>query len=178
MVSQNIRIPLGAVNYINNRSDLDVREIGFVCFCMGAASTMTALSKGKNQITNAKFLVAVQPVTSSVFFRSYIKAVYTPLSLFLVPIVDKIAQWRGGYAFDEMAPGRFTKDIKIPTMYIQAKEDPWTDLEDIRSFYQTTLGAEELWLIEGEMGRFDAYNYVGEHPERVLAFIKKNFDSD
>jgi pimeloyl-ACP methyl ester carboxylesterase len=166
---------LGAVKYINNRADLEVKEIGFVCFCMGAASTMTALSMGKDQISNARFLVAIQPVTSSVFFRSYMKAVYTPLSLLLVPIVDKIVQWRGGYAFEEMAPGRFTRDIELPTMYIQAKEDPWTDLNDIHSFYETTPGAEELWLIEGEMGRFDAYNYVGEHPERILAFVEENF---
>jgi alpha/beta superfamily hydrolase len=167
---------LGAVNYINNRADLEVKEFGFVCFCMGAASTMTALSKGKEQITNAKFLVAIQPVTSSVFFRSYMEAVYTPVSLFLVPIVDKIVQWRGGYAFEEMSPGRFTKDIEIPTMYIQSKEDPWTDLDDIRGFYQTTPGAEELWLLEGKMERFDAYNYVGEHPEKVLAFVEKHFN--
>jgi hypothetical protein len=168
---------LGAVNYINNRADLEVKEIGFVCFCMGAASTMTALSKGKDQITNAKFLVAIQPVTSSVFFRSYMKAVYTPVSLFLVPIVDKIVQWRGGYAFDEMAPGQFCEDIDLPTMYIQAKEDPWTDLDDIHGFYERTPGAEELWLIEGEMGRFEAYNYVGEYPERVLAFVEEKFST-
>jgi pimeloyl-ACP methyl ester carboxylesterase len=166
---------LGAVAYINNRTDLNVQQIGFVCFCMGAASTMTALSKGKDQITNARFLVAIQPVTSSVFFRSYLKAVYTPLSLFLVPIVDRIVQWRGGYAFEEMAPGRFAPDIEIPTMYIQAKEDPWTEIGDIQGFYENTPGAEELWLIEGVKRRFEAYNYIGEHPEKILVFIEKHF---
>ena len=166
---------LGAVNYINNRPDLNVGQIGFVCFCMGAASTMTALSKGKDQIKNARFLVAIQPVTSSVFFRCYLKNVYTPLSLFLVPIVDKIVQWRGGYAFKDMAPGKFARDIEIPTLYVQAQEDPWTELSDIQSFYDATPGAKELWLIEGKMRRFEAYNHVGEHPERMLAFIAKWF---
>jgi len=166
---------LGAVRYVNERPDLAAKEIGFVCFCMGAASTMTALSKGKEQITNARFLVAIQPVTSGVFFRCYLKAVYTPLSLFLIPIVDRIVQWRGGYSFEEMAPGRFAQDIEIPTMYVQAKEDRWTELSDIQSFYDATPGAEELWLIEGKMRRFEAYNYVGEHPERILAFVEKHF---
>jgi pimeloyl-ACP methyl ester carboxylesterase len=166
---------LGAVNYINNRSDLNVQQVGFVCFCMGAASTMTALSQGKDQIKNARFLVAVQPITSSVFFRCYLKDVYTPLSLFLIPIVAKIVQWRGGYAFKDMTPGKFAKDIEIPTFYIQAKEDPWTELSDIQSFYDTTPGAKELWLIQGKMRRFEAYNHVGEHPEKILAFIEKHF---
>lgn len=168
---------LGAVRYVGNRPDLDVQQIGFVCFCMGAASAMTALSKGKDQLQKARFLVAIQPVTSSVFFRCYLKAVYTPLSLFLIPIVERIVQWRGGYAFEEMAPGRFAKDIEIPTMYVQAQEDPWTELSDIRGFYQATPGAEALWLIQGKMRRFEAYNYVGEHPERILAFVEKHFSA-
>lgn len=166
---------LGAAKYIQDRPDLNVQQIGFVCFCMGAASTMIAISKGKEQLKKVRFLVAIQPITSSVFFRSYLKDVYTPLSLFLIPIVDRIVRWRGGYAFKEMLPGKYAKDIEIPTMYIQAREDPWTELSDIQDFYAATPGAEELWLIEGKMRRFEAYNHIGEHPEKVLAFIKKHF---
>jgi pimeloyl-ACP methyl ester carboxylesterase len=169
---------LGAVNYVRDHPTLNVKQIGFVCFCMGAASTMIAISKGGEQIQNARFFVAIQPVTSAVFFRSYLKAVYTPLSLFLIPIVDRIVRWRGGYAFKDMLPGKYARDIDIPTMYVQAKEDPWTELSDIQSFYDATPGAEELWLIEGKMRRFEAYNYVGEHPERMLAFIKKHFSQN
>ncbi|MBN1888738.1 MAG: hypothetical protein JW850_12145 [Thermoflexales bacterium] len=166
---------LGAVRYINNRSDLAVQQIGFVCFCMGAASTMTALSKGKDQVTNARFLVAIQPITAGLFFRCYMKKVYTPLSLLLIPIVARIVQLRGGYALEDMGPGQFARDIEIPTMYVQAKEDPWTELSDIQGFYDATPGPKELWLIEGKMARFEAYNYVGQHPERILAFIAKHF---
>jgi alpha-beta hydrolase superfamily lysophospholipase len=166
---------LGAVDYINNRTDLDVKQFGFVCFCMGAASTMAAISKGEGQVKNARFFVAVQPVTSSVFFRCYLKDVCTPLSLFLIPIVDRMVRWRGGYAFAEMQPGKFAGDIEMPTTYIQAEEDPWTELGDIQGFYEATPGAEELWLIHGVKKRFEAYNYVGEHPGRVLAFIQEHF---
>ena len=119
--------------------------------------------------------VVIKPITVSVFFHSYLKDVYTPLSLFLIPIVDRIVRWRGGYAFNEMLPGKFTGDIEMPTMYVQVKEDPWTELSYIQGFYDSTPGSEELWFIEGEMGRFDAYNYIGEHPDRMLAFIKKHF---
>jgi hypothetical protein len=142
---------------------------------MGAASTMVALSKRKDRLHKARFLVAVQPVTSSVFFRCYLGDVYTPLSLFLIPIVDRIVRWRGGYAFAEMAPGRFAPDIEIPTMYVQAREDRWTELSDIQGFYEATPGARELWLIEGQMRRFEAYNYVGQNPGRVLAFVEEHF---
>jgi hypothetical protein len=114
-------------------------------------------------------------VTSWVFFRSYLRAVHTTLSLLLIPIVDRIVQWRGGYAFEEMAPGRFAQGIEIPTFYIQAKEDPWTELSDIQGFYEGTPEAEELWIIEAKRGRFEAYNYVDEHAERILACVEKHF---
>jgi len=103
---------------------------------------MTAISKGDEQIKRARFFVAIQPITSSVFFRCYLRDVYTPLSLFLIPIVDRIVRWRGGYAFEDMLPGKFAKDIEVPTMYVQAREDPWTELEDIQGFYELTPGAE------------------------------------
>jgi alpha-beta hydrolase superfamily lysophospholipase len=166
---------LGAIDYVHNRADLEVEQFGFVCFCMGAASTMAAISKGEGHIKEARFFVAVQPVTSDVFFKCYLKDVYTPLSMFLIPVVDRMVRWRGGYAFSEMQPGKFAGDIEIPTMYIQARDDPWTEISDIQSFYDATPSAEELWLIEGVDKRFEAYNYVGEHPERVLAFIRKHF---
>jgi alpha/beta superfamily hydrolase len=58
---------LGAVTYIQQRSDLTNPKIGFVSFCMGANSTIVALSKGAELVKNVKFLVAIQPVSASVF---------------------------------------------------------------------------------------------------------------
>jgi len=107
---------LGAIRYVRSRPDLDAPQVGLVCFCMGAASAMAALSKGQNGTTDVRFLVAIQPVTSKVFFRCYLRDVYTPLSLFLIPIVDKLVQWRGGYALADMAPGQFAPDITVPTL--------------------------------------------------------------
>jgi alpha-beta hydrolase superfamily lysophospholipase len=168
---------LGAVEYISNQPSLSSPQIGFVSFCMGAASTMVALSKGKDQLNNIKFLIAIQPISADIFFRCYMRAVYTPLSLYLIPIVDRLVQWRGGFAFEEMSPLPFARDIEIPTLYIQAKDDPWTELRDIESFYEATAGPKELWLIEGITRRFEAYNYVGQHPDRILEFVGQHFET-
>jgi len=54
------------------------------------------------------------------------------MPIYLIPIVDRIVRWRGGYG-------------------------------------------SRTWLIEGKMRRFEAYNYVGEHPEKILTFIEKYF---
>ncbi|MBN1313106.1 MAG: alpha/beta hydrolase [Anaerolineae bacterium] len=164
---------LGAIEYIRQLPPLNEPQIGFVSFCMGANATIVALSKGEELVEDIKFLVAVQPISASVFVRSYMKKVYTPLSLFLIPIVDKLVQWRGGYALDAMSPLDYVKDLKVPTLYIQAREDPWTELSDIEGFYQATQAPKEFWWLEGKMKRFEAYNYVGKHPDRMLEFINK-----
>ena len=161
---------IGAIAYVNNRW-LSAPAIGFVSFCMGANATIVALSKGKAQLHNIKFLVAIQPVSAAVFIRSYLRNVYTPISLYLLPIIDRIVRLRGGYSLKAMSPREYVQDVAIPTLYIQAREDRWTELADIQSFYQGTAGLKELWLIDGIKRRFEAYNYVGENPEQILAFV-------
>jgi alpha/beta superfamily hydrolase len=165
---------IGAIAYINNRW-LSAPSIGFVSFCMGANATTVALSKGKMQLHSIKFMVAVQPVSAEVFVRSYLRSVYTPLSLYLLPIIDRIARWRGGYALKEMTPLKYAQDVKIPTLIIQAREDPWTELSDTQAFYQALTETKELWLIDGIKRRFETYNYVGENPERIVDFIQQHF---
>lgn len=166
---------LGAVAYLQQRSDFGDVQIGFVSFCMGANATIIALGCGEGLIGAVKLLVAVQPVSAAVFVRQYLRAQYTPLSEFLGAIVDKLVQMQGGYALNAMSPLAYTKDIRVPTLYIQARADRWTTIADTQSFYDATPGEKELWWIEGITRRFDAYNYVGDHPERVIEFIQKYF---
>ncbi|MBN1316652.1 MAG: hypothetical protein JXA42_14335 [Anaerolineales bacterium] len=165
---------LGALEYVKNRWSPTVK-VGFVSFCMGANSTMTALSKGKGQAGNVKFLVAIQPVSAGVFVRCYLSAVYTPLSLFLYPIVDWLDQVRGGFAFNKMSPLPFARDLELPVLYVQAELDRWTDMKDLQSFYDATPGPKEMWLFSDVIKRFEGYNFVGQNPERILAFIRKYF---
>jgi pimeloyl-ACP methyl ester carboxylesterase len=168
---------LGAISYAKGRRSLRSPQIGLVSFCMGANASIVALSKGGDLVEDVKFLVAVQPISVSVFFRRYMSDVYTPLSLYLIPIVDRFVRWRGGFAFEEMTPLRFAGDVKVPALYIQASEDPWFEVSDVQGFYDATAGPKDIWWVEGKMGRFDAYNYVCQHPERIIAFARKYFSS-
>jgi pimeloyl-ACP methyl ester carboxylesterase len=166
---------LGAVEYVKSRSSLHALQIGFASFCMGANSTIVALSKGGEMVEDIKFLVAVQPISVSVFFRRYMSNVYTPLSLYLIPIVDRFVQWRGGFAFKEMSPLTYAKDVKVPALVIQAREDPWFEASDVEGVYDALAGSKELWWIEGKMRRFEAYNHVCKNPERIIAFSREHF---
>jgi len=166
---------LGAVEYVKSRPSLHAPQIGFASFCMGANSTIVALSKGGELVEDVKFLIAVQPISVSVFFRRYMSNVYTPLSLYLIPIVDRFVQWRGGFAFEEMSPLAYARDVRVPTLVIQAREDPWFEVSDVEGVYDALAGSKELWWIEGKMRRFEAYNHVCKNPERIVAFAEEHF---
>ena len=166
---------LGAISYIKDHPSLRAPQIGFISFCMGANSTIVALSKGGELVEDIKFLVAVQPISVSVFFRRYMSNVYTPLSLYLIPIVDRFVQWRGGFAFKEMSPLTYAKDVKVPALVIQAREDPWFEASDVEGVYNAMKGPKEMWWIEGKMRRFEAYNHVCKNPERIIAFSREHF---
>lgn len=161
---------LGALDYIHQRPNLSPMQIGFVSFCMGVNSTIIALSKSRDKLQNVKCLVAVQPISISVFLKCFIKRNYTAAGLILIPLVDKMCQWRGGYAIRDITPLPYCKDISVPALFIQTRSDPWTELYDIQSIYDATPGPKEFLMLEGKMERLDTYNYVGEHPESITSF--------
>ncbi len=164
---------LGAVNYV--KGHFRDHKIGFVSFCMGANSTIIAMSRGCEVMKGVKFMVAVQPVSAYVVFPTYMRKKFTPLSMILLPVVNALCKLRGGYSLNEISPIGFAGDVEVPTLYVQAESDPWTDLNDIKAIHGNTPGPKELWILKGKMERFDTYNYVGDHPKRMLEFVKKHF---
>ena len=165
---------IGAVNFIENNSALKDKKIGLVSFCMGANASIIALSKAKKDLIGVKCLLAIQPVSTNVFIRSFVRDKYTSLGVRLfVPLTDKICQWRGGYPLAKMSPREFARDIFIPALYVQTETDPWTELSDIGGFYDQTPEPKEFLLLKGKMNRFDTYNYFGDHPEKMLEFLDK-----
>jgi pimeloyl-ACP methyl ester carboxylesterase len=161
---------LGALDYLQGRPDLEGAEFGLVSFCMGANSTIIAMSRDPEAFAGARCLVAIQPISMSVFVRSYLRSTYTPLSLAVLPLTEGLRRWLGGHPLEEMSPREYVKDIKVPTLYVQGRVDPWTELSDIEGMYEATQAPKEFWWLETK-SRPEAYQYVGEHPQRLVEFI-------
>ena len=58
----------------------------------------------------------------------------------------------------------------MPTLFVQGRPDPWTELPDIEGMYEATQAPKEFWWLE-TTSRPEAYQYVGEHPRRMVEFI-------
>lgn len=166
---------VAAMDYIKGRDELKNMAVGFVSFCMGVNSTIIAMSKQPNAFKNVKCLFAVQPISMEVFVRTYAKRLLTPVGArLLLPMVKKFIIWRGAHPLEKMSPRDYVKDIKVPAMYVQAKNDPWTELSDIRGFYEETPdNPKDFFWIEDTVHRFESYSYFEDRPERILEWLRK-----
>ncbi|NQV13230.1 MAG: alpha/beta fold hydrolase [Parcubacteria group bacterium] len=165
---------IAAMQFIAGRDDLRNKDVGFVSFCMGANSTIVAMSKEPEVFKDVKCMVAIQPISMKVFIRTYLGKLFTPVGAkLLMPLVSKFVAWRGKYLLEKMSPADYAQDIKVPTMYVQTKNDPWTDLNDIKGFYAETPAPKEFFWIEGTKHRFEGYQYFGEQPAKMLEWLGK-----
>lgn len=165
---------VAAMDYIENNESLRYKKIGFVSFCMGADSTIVAMSKRPDLFKNAKCMVSVQPISYEVFVRTYLKKRFSSFGVkLLFSSIRKFFNLQSKYRLQDMTPKEFVKDISIPTLYVQTRNDPWTELSDILNFYENTTSEKELFWLEGLTHRFQGYQFFGEHPQKMLEWLKK-----
>ncbi len=166
---------IGALNYIKTSPDLKNKKIGFVSHCMGANATLIAMGKAPDLFNPVRVVVAIQPVSMNVFVPHYLK-VKMPLFKNKTPQINAKIKSMIGFGLEDMSPTPYIKDIKVPILYVQVKNDTWTDPSDVQGFYDNTTARKEIFWIEGDLERFDGYNYFGKNPTRMLKFLKKYMD--
>lgn len=164
---------VGALDFVAKDDRLSKLQIGFVSFCMGANSTIIAQSKHPEKFDGVRALVAIQPISQLIFLRIYIKKTFSVLGLALLPIIDLGCRIFGSCPLAKMSPADYFKDLKIPTLLIQTKSDPWTDLNLIQNYFDQIKSPKELWLIDKNIPRFETYNLVSQEPERIIKFLEK-----
>lgn len=146
--------------------------VAFASFCLGADSTLIAASRARDAFARVRCVFAVQPISAKVFIECYLKKVYSPLSLVLVPAVSFFTKALGSYPLSDMTPIPSARDLTCPALFLQARTDPWTRLSDIETIERETGSADKrLVYLEEKLGRFDTYNWVHEHPEIMLDFF-------
>lgn len=165
---------VAALDFIKSRSDLNQMNIGFVSFCMGANSTIIAAGKNPEKFDKVKCLMLIQPISMGVFVRTYAGKVFSkPIAHLLISMVKIFVKWQTGKNLEDLSPRDYVKDIKVPTLYIQAKNDPWTELSDIQGFYNETTAKKEFFWIKDTTHRFESYSYFEKKPEKMLEWLEK-----
>jgi pimeloyl-ACP methyl ester carboxylesterase len=165
---------VAAMGFVKSRNDTKDMDIAFVSFCMGANSTIIAMSKQPGAFKGVKCLMAIQPISMEVFVRTYAKKFLSPFGVkLLMPMVKKFMIWQGAHPLGKMSPKEYARDLKVPTLYVQARHDPWTELSDIQGFHENTPPPKEFFWIEDTKHRFETYSYFQDKPEKMLEWLEK-----
>lgn len=165
---------LAALDFIKSRNDLKNMDIGFVSFCMGANSTIIAASKEPEKFAKVRCMMLIQPISMEVFVKVYSQKIFSKFgSSILIPMIKRLVKMMSGYELCEMSPKKYVKDIRVPTLYVQARNDLWTELSDIESFYKNTPAEKEFYWIEDTKHRFESYSYFQNKPEKMFEWLEK-----
>ena len=160
---------VAAVDYISGHPHYQNADIGLLSICMGAASTTYAygLEDGLAKREQVKAMIAVQPLLYSYFIDAF------GMPGFLARAGSKVTQKRLGFDLNEKSFLPDVRKITVPTLVVQNKNDPWTDLDMVNAYYDgLTVEKEMLWL-DIEKNRFAAYDYLGRSPENVMGWFDK-----
>ncbi|MBX2865739.1 MAG: alpha/beta hydrolase [Leptolyngbyaceae cyanobacterium MAG.088] len=161
---------IAAVDSVSTHPHFENASIGLLSICMGAASTTYAygLSDGLISRENVKALIAVQPLLYSYF----VKALGMPG--FMERSGANVSRQRLGF---DMAKPNFIDDapnINVPTLVIQNKNDPWTNMDMVRSYYSALTVEKEIRMLDLDKSRFAAYDYLGYAPEEFIGWFDKH----
>lgn len=165
---------IGALNYVQSRSDLTDKNQVFVSFCTGANATFLAMKEEPGLFSKVEAMVAIQPISTEVFVTNFMKDKY-PIFTGMIPSIEKDIIKATGFSFNDLSPERYIDGLLVPTLFVQAKEDKWTDYKFVEKLYSLApVEEKEILLFEGDMHRFDTYNYFGHSPEKLLSFLENN----
>ncbi len=161
---------LGAVDFVSARPEFANASIGLLSICMGAGATTYAygLDDGMTRRTKVKAMVAVQPLLYSCF----IDALGMPK--FLANQGAKVTRERLG--FDLAGPNFIdhASSVNVPTLVVQNKNDPWTQMDMVRNYHDALTVEKELKMLDLEKSRFAAYDWVGTHPADVRTWFDRH----
>ncbi|MEM9276068.1 MAG: alpha/beta hydrolase [Cyanobacteria bacterium P01_F01_bin.143] len=160
---------IAAVDFITNHPEYHNCTIGLLSICMGQSATTMAYGRddGLQNYENIKVLISVQPLT----YEKFVAALGFPK--FVINRANKVIEQKTGIDFNENNFMPNVKDIKVPTLVIQNKNDPWTNRELVNEYCdRLNVEKELLWLDLGKQ-RAAGYDWIGKNPDKILEWFGK-----
>ncbi|MEX3010311.1 alpha/beta hydrolase family protein [Hoeflea sp. TYP-13] len=161
---------IAAVDYISKHPDYRDASLGLLSICMGSASTTYAygLDDGLRKYPGIKAMIAVQPLLYSYFVDAF------GMPGFLQRAGSKVTAERLGFDLNTRSFLPDARQITVPTMVVQNKNDPWTNLEMVKEYYDNLAVEKEMKWLDIEKSRFAAYDFVGREPEKLFGWFDRH----
>ena len=140
--------------------------------CMGGNSTITAMDLYPEEFADIKALGVLDVVSGRTFIGKGAELAKMDPAKAAERLDVRIRELTG-FRLDEETPRPHAHAVTVPTFMAQLKRDFLIHAEQDGQEIFDALGADdkELFWIEDSTQRFYAYNYFGDHPERLIAFF-------
>ena len=162
---------IAALEFISSHPLYKDASVGLLSICMGAVASTYAYGKGDEglgEYPNIRAMIAVQPL----HYRAFVKAFGLPG--FLDKAGSKKSLERLGFDLHTKTFMPDVKHITVPTLVMQNKNDPWTDLEFVQSYYDELQVEKEMLWLDLSKDRAAAYDYLGTNPETLAEFFGRH----
>lgn len=160
---------LGAIAYLQTRTDVDRNRIGAIGFSMGANAILYALA----QTHDLRAAIAVQPTTASTFAQGYATDMLGPVAEVVRPLVEAAYGVITGVPLRALQPAFAAAGAgDTPVLFVQCKADRWGSMEDANRLAAATPGSEGPLFVDGAH-RYQGYQYPIENPRIAVAFLEQ-----
>lgn len=162
---------LAAVKFVDSHPVFHNAQIGLLSICMGAAATTYAYGLGDEGLaaySNIRALIAVQPL----LYPDFVRGLGIPA--FLSRGASKVNRERTGIDLDTVSFLPHVKDIRVPTLVIQNRKDPWANLERVQQYVnELQVESDTRWL-DLSKDRAAAYEWLGSNSHELVEFFDKH----
>lgn len=161
---------LGALTYLQSRTDVAADRIGVVGFSMGGNALLYALPR----TTAIRAAVAVQPTTATVFAERFARDVLGDVGQYVVlPLTELAYSVASGLNLGALQPAFAAGGAgETPVLYVQSKHDAWGSVEDVKRIAASTPCAEGPLYVDG-MHHYQGFQYVIDNPKILVAFFEQ-----
>lgn len=158
---------VAAIKYITEHEDYKNADIGLLSICMGQGASTFAfgLEPEMKKFKNLKAMISIQPLT----YDYFVKAMGLPT--FLINAGNKYNKEQRNTDLTGESFLPYVKDIFIPTLVIQNSNDPMTNLDMVKQYYNDLKVEKEMLWLDLEKKRGAAYDWLGKNPEHILKWF-------
>lgn len=162
---------LGAITYLQGRSDVAADRIGVVAFSLGANALLYALPR----TGSIRAAVAVQPATASIFAERFAEDVLGGVGQYLIlPLTETAYSLASGMNLSALQPAFAASGAgETPVLYVQTKHDEWGSVEDVKRMAAATPCGEGPLYVDGTH-HYHGFQYVIDNPKVLVAFFEQH----
>lgn len=163
---------IGSLRYALSRGDTKNMKVALYSRCLGANASIVGMHKHPEEFNHIKTMIALQPVSPRVFVETAMESqkIENGSARF-----DVAFHKQSGFHLADVWPMKYAKAVKVPTFIAQVRNDFLTKPSNVQEIYDMISSKDKkLFWIEGTDQRFQGYNYFGENPQLILAWLNSH----